>query len=475
MHGALHTLCHSRRMPERLLESRAARGQSADLPNRSEFLVLSHDSSRIGVHRLRRHVTATAAVLFLLILSGPPRMRIRDPEASLRGDVDWVVVIHLLVWGLGGLWVLLQMTRRFFGGRPLLRLRLPQILGLTMIFCLSASVWESSAPALTAFKVYQMLVSLLFTQIFVEEFSARNALKTMFLGMALLCIVLALCALLAPDVVWTGSDFNPDPSRLRGDLIASTGMVSTLAIILLLIGVRKIWRPLPLLLLALFLSLLVFSLMRTAYVVILVFFLLVLLKRRPARTPRQFAYVLCVCLLALYVCGQLPRLSQYRDPQNISDLDDRIGLWRHLTTVTLSHSPWLGLGYYSASRVYGPQYNPGLGTAHSMFVEVLSGGGVPSFALLIALCTTLSIYTVRLLCKTRDRLSFATASLFIACLLFGFMGDEIDAGPVAIGFWYSASVLPWLYRQSLKRTPPPAELDTRLPITQSPCIPPEVS
>jgi len=101
VYGALHRLCHSRRMPERLLESRAARGQSADLPNRSEFLVLSHDSSRIGVHRLRRHVTATAAVLFLLILSGPPRMRIRDPEASLRGDVDWVVVIHLLVWGSG--------------------------------------------------------------------------------------------------------------------------------------------------------------------------------------------------------------------------------------------------------------------------------------------------------------------------------------------------------------------------------------
>jgi len=469
-----HILCQPRRMPEVLLGRRTPERRRA-VPNQSEPLTLSHSSSDKGVHRLRTHVTATAAVLFLLILSGPPRMRIRDPEASLRGDVDWVVAIHLLVWGLAGLWVLLQMTRRVCGGRPLLRLRLPQILGLTMIVCLSASVWESSAPALTAFKVYQMLVSLLFTQIFVEEFGARKTLKTIFLGMALLCVALTLCALMAPDVVWTGSDFNPDPSRLRGDLIASTGVVSTLAIILLLIGARKIWRPLPLLLLATFLSLLVLSLMRTAYVVTLVFFLLVLLKRRPGRTPRQFAYALCVFVLALYVCGRLPRLSQYRDPQNISDLDDRMGLWRYLTTTTLSHSPWLGLGYYSASRVYGPQYNPGLGTAHSMFVEVLSGGGVPSFVLLIGLCTTLSIYTARLLCKMRDRLSFATASLFIACLLFGFMGDEIDAGPVAIGFWYSASVLPWLYRQSLKGTPPLAELDPRLPVTQPPCIPPEAA
>jgi len=474
VYRAWHTLCQSRRRPEYLFGKRRAQRQSAD-PNQSDSLAQSGNSSDMRVHQLRRHVTATAAVLFLLILSGPPRIRIRDPEASLRGDVDWVVVIHLLVWGLGGLWVLLQMTQRFLGGRPLLRLQLPQILGLAMVVCLGASVWESSAPALTAFKVYQMLVSLLFTQIFVEEFGARNTLKTILLGVTLLCIALALCALVAPDVVWTGSDFNPDPSRLRGDLIASSGVVSTLAIILLLIGVRKLWRPLPLVLLAIFLSLLVLSLMRTAYVVTLVFFLLVFLKRRPARAPRQFAYALCVCVLALYVCGRLPRLSQYRDPQNISDLDDRMGLWRYLTTVTLSHSPWRGLGYYSASRVYGPQYNPGLGVAHSMFVEVLSGGGVPSLALLIALCTTLSLYSVRLLCNTRDRLSFATASVFVACLLFGFMGDEIDAGPVAIGFWYSASVLPWLYRQSWKRTSPLTEFDTRLPITHSPCIPPEAA
>src|ERR1700746_1887409 len=48
--------------------------------NQSEPLTLSHNSSDMGKYRLRGHVTA--AVLFLLILSGPPRMRIRDPEAS---------------------------------------------------------------------------------------------------------------------------------------------------------------------------------------------------------------------------------------------------------------------------------------------------------------------------------------------------------------------------------------------------------
>jgi hypothetical protein len=88
-----------------------------------------------------------------------------------------------------------------------------------------------------------------------------------------------------------------------------------------------------------------------------------------------------------------------------------------------------------------------------MFVEVLSGGGVLSFAPLIGLCVTLSVYVIRLLYRRRDRLSFATSALFIACLLFGFTGEELDSGPVAIAFWFCAAVLPRLYEQSFKQAP----------------------
>jgi len=86
-----------------------------------------------------------------------------------------------------------------------------------------------------------------------------------------------------------------------------------------------------------------------------------------------------------------------------------------------------------------------------MFFEVLCGGGLVSFALLIALCVTLTIYMVRLLSRRRDRLSFATFALFIACLFFWFTGEELDSGPVAMGFWFCAAVLPWLYQQSFKQ------------------------
>jgi hypothetical protein len=164
----------------------------------------------------------------------------------------------------------------------------------------------------------------------------------------------------------------------------------------------------------------------------------------------QLAYLAGAVVLALYAYHSLPSLSKYRMPETISSLDDRIGLWRYLSNVTLAQSAWWGLGYYSSSRVYGPQYNPGLGTAHSMFFEILLGGGVLSFALFAALCALLTVHAAYLLFKSSDRFPFAVAALFFASLLLGSMGDEIDSGPVAMCFWYSAAVLPWVYQRSSK-------------------------
>lgn len=402
---------------------------------------------------VHRSATITGTALFLLILSGPPKLRIRDPEASIRGEVDWVVGAHLVVWGLAGAWVLLQLAKRLQAGRPAIRLHPPQILGIGVVFGLAISTLTSAAPALTAFKVYQILVSMLFAQIFVERFGIATSLKTLLLGNTLLCGAIATCAILIPDLVWTRSEFNPDPSRLFGDRIAQTGIVSVLAVILLLTTVRKLWKPLPLSLFVLFFSLVVLSLLRTAYITTFVFFALVLLRRPEIKPLRRVAYSLCTFLLLLFACGFIPSLSQYRDPGTISTLGDRIGLWRHLSAVTLSESPWFGLGYYSASRIHGPEYNPGLGTAHSMFFEVLSGGGIVSFALFLALCVTLSVYAGRLLYLKKDRFSFAVGALFIACLLFGFTEESIDSGPVAICFWCCAAMLPWLYKWSARRCP----------------------
>lgn len=436
-----------------LMNAEATFIQRANSPTAADRANPRPTPRRFNPLLLWKRPTFTAATIFLLILSGPPRLRIRDLEASLRGDIDGVVLLHIVVWAFAGLWVLGQIAKRLRAKRPVLRLRLPQILGLAMISGLAVSITMSDAPALTAFKVYQILVSMLFTQIFLERFGIRPTLKLLLWGNTLLCIAVAVCALLAPNMVWGPTELNSDPSRLYGDLIAQTGVVSVLATILMLANGRRIWKAVPLSFLLLFLSLLVLSLMRTAYITAFVFLALVLLTRLNIKPLRRFAYVLCAFPLIFYSCGWLPSLSQYRDPQTLSTLGDRIGLWRYLTDVTLRQSPWFGLGYYSASRVHGPEYNAWLGTAHSMFFEVLSGGGLVSFALLLALCVALSTYAVRLLSPRSGRFSFAIAALFIACLLFGSTEETIDSGPVAICFWCSAAILPRISKMGGQRRP----------------------
>ena len=428
-----------------------ASGEQKAPPGQEGITSTVQNLPRVVCYSICRHPTFVAAALFVLMLSGPPRFRFRDIDASLHGETDWVVFFHISVWALAGFWVLVQIYKRTRANLPVLRLRLPQILGLILVFCLALSIFTSDAPSLTAFKVSQILVLFLFTQIFAEAFGARASLEVMLWGNAALCIAIAVCAFLAHDLVWTVSELDSHIPRLSGELIASTGVVSVFAIILLLTSVRSLWKPVPLLLFALFSTLLVLSLMRNAYVALLFFFTLVVLKRPNIKPLRRFVYSLCSFLLILYCCGLLPSVSQYRSPETITTLSDRTGLWQHLTEVTLKQSPWFGLGYYSASRIHGPEYNPLLGTAHSIFFEVLAGGGLISFALFMALCLTLSTYAVRLLCLKKDRISFAFAALFITCLLLGSMEETIDSGPVAIAFWCSVAMLPRLDKRPLKK------------------------
>jgi len=186
-----------------------------------------------------------------------------------------------------------------------------------------------------------------------------------------------------------------------------------------------------------------------------VFGFFAIVSRRPpsVKVLRPFADCLGAFFPILYGCKRLASVSHDRSAEIVASLSHRFGVWRQLTAISLRHPPWFGLGYYSASRIHGPEYNPFLGTAHSMFFEVLSGGGLVSFALFLALCVTLSTYTVRLLYLSRDRFSFAYAALFIACLLLGFTGETIDSGPLAISFWCSAAVLPRLHKWSLGTHP----------------------
>jgi O-antigen ligase len=120
----------------------------------------------------------------------------------------------------------------------------------------------------------------------------------------------------------------------------------------------------------------------------------------------------------------------------------------------MREEPLFGLGYYAASRIIAPQYNPRLGTAHSTFFEFLVGGGIVGATLYVFLCGSLVWYSGRLLARAGGQPENVTAvGLLIVALVLGVSSSEAaQAGPVGFSFWSMTALLPALYRQAVPRT-----------------------
>src|SRR5918994_6513136 len=92
-------------------------------------------------------------LLFLALLSGPPALRVRDPAASLSGNVDWSILLNAAVWALGAFWVFLHLGGYLLKGRAIPRVGLPHILALLLVFCLYLSTLTSLVPILSFYRV----------------------------------------------------------------------------------------------------------------------------------------------------------------------------------------------------------------------------------------------------------------------------------------------------------------------------------
>jgi hypothetical protein len=379
--------------------------------------------------------------LFLLLFSGPPRFRERDPVASLRGDIDTMVILHVLVWAVAGIWVFYQMRFYFQENLKPVGFRLPQWLGLGLVVALGMSTFVSVSPPLTAFMVYETFISLMFITLFVERYGMECCLRKLFQASSILCMAIVVAYFAFPDLVIVTTETGAP--RLRGDYIAPTEVVALLTLVLLIAGVQKLSKPAYIFLLGLSSILIVISLSRTVYVILFVMALMALVKRGSPRPVRLFAYLFGIAFVLLVILGFIANMNEYRDPASIVTMSDRLGLWTYLSNVTLDKSPFFGLGYYAASRVYGPQYNPDLGAAHSMFVETFAGGGLFAITILLALCVVVSIYVTRAF-RQGAQFSFELTVLFLATMMFGFIGGSLDSGPIAITFWSLAAIVPTL-------------------------------
>jgi len=384
-------------------------------------------------------------------MSGPPKFRDRDPMASVTGAIDTIVLLHVVVWGLGALWVLTRLYSSLVRRGSLPAVAPSQMIGVLLIAGLSLSAYHSPGVLLTVFTLTQFAVMIGFSWLFLHRYGPTTYLRHLFAGVCLLAAMMIGSLLLDPSVVIADA-----MRRFVGYRISSTG-TGALAGVGLIFCLSNVPRLSPVRfwgLVGLFTLLLAVSRMRTAYVGILIYLLIASVHGKGLRV-RQFVGVLIALFLGLLAMEVASRTTDFivRETKTIETLSDRVPLWGYLTQTVMRDEPLIGLGYFAATRVLAPNYNQDLGTAHSVFFEGLVGGGIVSAVLYLFLCGSLISYAVRLLrIGSGQAEAVAVVGLFVFSLVVGITSTEaLHAGVVGFAFWSMPTLLPRMCRQAEAR------------------------
>jgi hypothetical protein len=407
----------------------------------------------------------TYRILFFLLLSGPPKFRLRDPTESLSYALDWVILLQVIVWGVAGCLLFLDTsyeTRVETAGQS--RLSSLQTLSIILISLLGVSVFFSESPGLSAFKVYQLGVMVAFIMRFTARFGIGETLNNLFLACGILTIADIVAAFLMPELVFVESELGA--LRFRGDLIAQTGSVSVIGLILLLTLKSDLPRKKFIFWTLIFGSVLVFSLMRTSYVLLFAFLILAVLRRPAIPVLRKIATL--TLLSVPFVANTLiTALNEQRKVEDLLTVSGRVQLWSHLIETTLAKGPWFGLGYFAASRIYGPEVNADLGTAHSAFVEVYAGGGLLSLVIFLLIWAILGWRVLKIYLSRPGKLGFAIVGSFCAAFFLNVIGGELQAEPAGFCFWCVVAAIVYLPFENLSPTATPV----RSPLIVNECPP----
>ena len=395
------------------------------------------------------------SLLFLVLMSGPPKFRGRDPTASLTGAIDLVVLVHLAVWTCGGLWVLARLYPAVLRRGIVPAVNPAQALGALFIAALTLSAWESPGRLLTAFALGQFAVMLSFIWVFTHRFGTSACLRHLFIGVSLLAVATVAALVLSPELVAGDRAIDTGivigQTRVVGNNLTDVGSVAVIGLVFCLSSVPPLRAPVFWGALSLFGGLLVASNTRSAYLALLAFLVIGFTQGRGLRV-RQLIVPLVVFAFGVFVMDAMTSTTGFlvRDSESARTMSDRIPLWQYLTSTVMREAPLTGLGYYAASRVYAPEYNPGLGNAHSVFFEVLVGGGILGAAVYLVLCGSLVWLAVRLLALASRRPSAVAATgLLSVALISGITQIEaIHAGPLGFAFWSTTALLPGLLREA---------------------------
>lgn len=137
--------------------------------------------------------------------------------------------------------------------------------------------------------------------------------------------------------------------------------------------------------------------------------------------------------LLLILAVALPAVLQYLERgggvQGLTSLNGRVGLWKVSIDLVSQGGKWVtGFGY-GAPRVILPLYVDWAGTAHSYWVELLVGLGIPG----VLLAAADIVYLLRHLSSRGSITSSAAAVALLAFLMVNSVVSEVLAFP-GIGF-----------------------------------------
>jgi len=400
----------------------------------------------------RPHLVEIA--LFLILLSGPPHFRERDGLASVRGELDLATLLDIGLWLLGALWVFYQLHGRLLSDHRLLRLHWIQVLALTFVATLTTSVLLSSAVFLSAYKVFQMWVMLLFGMMWTLKYGVLSTLRTLLGGYLLLAIIIILTYVLDPQLVTrtTWLSTSQTESRLLGSSVGNSGVLSLMGLILLL--TLPLPKRVPRLFLlggvGLLLFLFIEARTRSAYAAALLYMLFLVFIHPGVRRLRLFRRVL-FALSPVAIMAIVP-ITEWvvREPDSVYTLSGRTQVWGYLVQLVFQHSPIVGMGFNS-ERVFTLSNTSLNGiSSHNVYLSVFFGGGLVSLGMLILLLAGLTIVTVRLVLHQRDQpAAYAVAGLLIVALAVGLVSENgVLAGAEGFTFFMLISMISVLAAQS---------------------------
>src|SRR5437762_3557667 len=104
----------------------------------------------------RRRPGFFSSMLFIALMSGPPRFRSRDQFASLTGQVDWSVMLSMAIYGIALLWLGHKVASLLLRRAGLSGVTTSHVLAMACVLGLAGSVLVSPAPLLTLYRVLQI-------------------------------------------------------------------------------------------------------------------------------------------------------------------------------------------------------------------------------------------------------------------------------------------------------------------------------